>query len=185
MLGDAEGVRDRRKEINAVRLGMFEMASLDGLLPERFTAGIMSEVVELHIRPGRLIKRFWLISTRDRLVGGECLVIQDRFFRSERGVKKRLHFGVVWGGLRLHFGRVRSGVFHRLRGRLSRGERESHPLAELFAYSRCGGFARKPALINQPGSLPVDPLGIDAEELADPLCFATAFVPLVSGGALG
>ncbi len=44
VLGHAEGVRDRRKEINAVRPGIFEMASLDGLLPERFTAGISSEV---------------------------------------------------------------------------------------------------------------------------------------------
>src|SRR5688500_13722145 len=62
VLGHAEGVRDRRKEINAVSLGMFEMASLDGLLPECFTAGIMSEVVELHIGPGRLIEMIWLTS---------------------------------------------------------------------------------------------------------------------------
>ena len=61
VLGDAEGVRDRRKKINAVRLGIFEMASLDGFLPECFTAGIMSEVVELDIRPGRLMEIFWLI----------------------------------------------------------------------------------------------------------------------------
>jgi hypothetical protein len=45
-----------------------------------------------------------------------------------------LHFGVGIGVLRLHFGRVRSGVFPRLRGRFRRGESESHPLAELFAY---------------------------------------------------
>ena len=43
VLGHAQGVRDRRKESNAVRLGIFEMASLDGLLPESFTAGILSE----------------------------------------------------------------------------------------------------------------------------------------------
>ena len=58
VLGHAEGVRDRRKEINAVRLGIFEMASLDGLLPECFTAGIMSEVVELNIGPDRLIEMY-------------------------------------------------------------------------------------------------------------------------------
>ena len=31
VLGDAEGVRDCRKKINAIRLGIFEMAELDGL----------------------------------------------------------------------------------------------------------------------------------------------------------
>ena len=56
VIGHTEGVGDRRKEINAVRLGIFEMASLDGLLPERFTTGISSEVDELHIGPNRLIK---------------------------------------------------------------------------------------------------------------------------------
>ena len=70
VLGDAEGVRDRRKKINAVRLGIFEMASLDGLLPECFTAGIMSEVVELNIGPDRLMEMFWLIKHQLRALGG-------------------------------------------------------------------------------------------------------------------
>ena len=96
-----------------------------------------------------------------------------------------MHFGVGMGVLGLHFGRVRGGVFHRLRGRLRRGEIEPNPLAELFACPRRGGFARKPSLLNQLGSLQVDPLGIDAEEVADPCRFTTAFVPLVLGGALG
>ena len=61
VLGDAEGVRDSRKKINAVSLGIFEMASLDGLLPECFTAVILSEVVGLDIGPDRLIEMFWLI----------------------------------------------------------------------------------------------------------------------------
>ena len=123
VLGHAEGVRDRRKESNAVRLGIFEMASLDDLLPECFTAVILSEVVELNIGPDGFIERFWLTSTSFGRVRGECLVIQDLFFRRERGVKKRLHFGVGWGCLGLHFGRVRDGVFHSLRGGLRR-ERE-------------------------------------------------------------
>src|SRR5687768_407622 len=163
---------------------MFEMASLDGLLPERFTAGIMSEVVELNIAPDRLMEIIWLKSTSFGLVSGECLVIQDLFVRRERGVKKRLHFGVGFGILGLHFGCVRGGVFHSLRGRLRRGKSESHPLAELFACTRRGGFASKPSLINQLGSLQVHPLGIDAEELADPCRFATTLIPLVLGGAL-
>ena len=75
VLGHAEGVRDRRKKINAVRLGIFEMALLDGLLPECFTAVILSEVVELHISPDRLIEIFWLTSTSFGLFRGECLVI--------------------------------------------------------------------------------------------------------------
>src|SRR5687768_5628176 len=158
---------------------MFEMASLDGLLPERFTAGISSEVVELNIGPDRLMETIWLTSTSFGLVGGECLVIQDLFVRRERGVKKRLHFGVGVGILGLHFGRVRGGVFHSLRGRLSRGESESNPLAELFACPRRGGFASKPALLNQSGSFPVHPLGIHAEEFADPCRLATAFVSFV------
>ena len=63
VLCHAEGVRDRRKKINAVRLSIFEMASLDGFLPECFTAGIISEVVELNIGPDRLIEIIWLKST--------------------------------------------------------------------------------------------------------------------------
>ena len=85
VLGHAEGVRDRRKEINAVCLGIFEMASLDGLLPECFTSGISSEVVELNIGPDWLMEMFWLKSTSFGVLGGECLVIQDLFARRERG----------------------------------------------------------------------------------------------------
>ena len=121
VLGDAEGVRDRRKEINAIRLGIFEMAELDGLLPECFTAGIMLEVIELNMGPDGLMEMIWLKSTSFGLLGGECLVIQDLFVRRERGVKKRLHFGVVRGCLGLHFGRIRGGVFHSLRGWLQTG----------------------------------------------------------------
>ena len=55
-------------------LGIFEMASLDGLLPECFTSVIMSEVVELNIGPDRLIEMIWLTSTsfglRQRGVSG-------------------------------------------------------------------------------------------------------------------
>src|SRR5687768_13525708 len=134
------------------------MSSLDGFLPECFASGIMSEVVELNIRPGRFMEMIWLTSTSFGLVRGECLVIQDLFFRRERGVKKRLHFGVGIGMLGLHFGRVRGGVFHSLRSRLRRGESESNPLPKLFACPRRGGFARKPSLINQPGSFQVHPL---------------------------
>ena len=61
-------MRDRRKKIKAVRLGIFEMASLDGLVPECFTSGILLEVVELNIGPGRLMERFWLTSTSFGLV---------------------------------------------------------------------------------------------------------------------
>src|SRR5688500_2978592 len=142
----------------------------------------MLEVVELNIAPDRLMEMIWLQSTSFGLVSGECLVIQDLFARRERGVKKRLHFGVGVGMLGLHFGRVRGGVFYSLRGWLRRGETESNPLAELFACLRRGGFASKPSLINQLGSLQVHPLGIHAEELADPLCFTTTFIPLVLGG---
>ena len=63
VLGDAEGMLDRRKKIEAVRLGLFEMSQLDGLLPEGFTAGILLEVVELDIRPVRYLERCWLTST--------------------------------------------------------------------------------------------------------------------------
>src|SRR5688572_24391206 len=63
VLGHAEGVRDRRKEINAVRLGIFEMSQLDGFLPECFTSGLSSEVVELNIHPDWLMEMFWLKST--------------------------------------------------------------------------------------------------------------------------
>ena len=58
VLGDAEGVRDRRKKIKAVRLGIFEMSALDGLLLECFTAGVMLEVVELDICPIGSIESF-------------------------------------------------------------------------------------------------------------------------------
>ena len=74
VLGDAEGVRDGRKEINAVSLSNFEMALLDGILPECFTAGILSEVIGLDVSPDRLVEIFLLMNTRLGGLWGESLV---------------------------------------------------------------------------------------------------------------
>src|SRR5688572_15319228 len=90
VLGDAQGMRDGRKKIQAVSLDVFEMTAFHGVLPEGFTADVLLEVMELDIRPGWFMERCWLTSTSLGRFGGEFLVIRDLFFRRESQVKKRL-----------------------------------------------------------------------------------------------
>ena len=54
-LGDPQGMSDGGKKINAVGRGVSDIAVLDRLLAELFTAGVGVEVFQLDVRPGGMV----------------------------------------------------------------------------------------------------------------------------------
>ena len=65
---------DPSEEVDLVRLGIFEVSTLDSFFPEYRTAGVVTEVFQRDVVPGWSGQEGWLQSPSVRVAGGDFLV---------------------------------------------------------------------------------------------------------------